>query len=213
MSMKNLAMPVILAVVVGAGAVMVDRYYIRSTGQIISNKTCDLKTAMRELWAHHVIWTREYIVSTLSGSEDNKDVTERLLRNQVDIGDAIVPFYGAAAGTQLSALLKDHILIAAEVVAAAKANDQDKLKEADARWHKNASEMSVFLNKANVHWAIDELNKMFDDHLRLTAGEAVARIKKDWKADIKAFDDIFNQIMGMADMLTFGIVKQFPDKF
>lgn len=212
MSMQQTISTIALVSLIAIGSVTLDRYFFQ-TGESISNKQCALKTAMRKLWADHVIWTREYIVSALSGSEDNKDVTERLLKNQVDIGDAIAPFYGNEAGAALSALLKDHILLAAEVVAAAKANDQEKLKDADARWHKNAEDMANFLNKANSYWTLEDLNKMFNDHLRLTTDEAVARIKKDWKADIKAFDEIFNQIMSMADMLTFGIIKQFPAKF
>lgn len=211
MTFQQIATTITLTILLSAAAVTVDRYFFQP--DCISHKACSLKTAMRVLWAQHVIWTREYIVSALSGSEDNKDVTNRLLKNQVDIGDAMGAFYGAQAANQLAALLKDHILIAAEVVAAAKANNQDKLTDADDRWHKNADEMTNFLHGANNNWSAQDLKKMFDDHLSLTTAEAVARIKKDWTADIKAFDDIFAQIMGMADMLTFGIIKQFPDKF
>jgi hypothetical protein len=77
---------------------------------------------MRKLWEDHVTWTRLYIVSAVAGLPDAGATAERLLQNQTDIGNAIKPFYGEAAGERLTALLRPHILIAAELVTAAKAN-------------------------------------------------------------------------------------------
>lgn len=172
-----------------------------------------LKTAMRELWAAHVLWTREYIVSAVADAAENKDVTDRLLRNQQDIGNAIVPYYGKEAGQKLADLLRDHILISADVVAAAKAGDQEKLTQADARWHDNAKDIAKFLSDANPHWPYQALVDMLNDHLKLTTEEAVAQIKGEWSASIAKFDEVFKQAMMMADDLSAGIIKQFPDKF
>ena len=52
----------------------------------------------------------------------------RLLRNQVDIGNAIKPFYGDAAGSRLTALLKEHIVGAVALLAAAKTGDDALIK-------------------------------------------------------------------------------------
>lgn len=172
-----------------------------------------LKTAMRELWAAHVIWTREYIVSAVANAPENKDVTDRLLRNQQDIGNAIVPYYGKEAGQKLADLLRDHILIAADVVAAAKVNDQEKLTAADTRWHDNAKDIAKFLSEANPNWPYQALVDMLNEHLKLTTEEAVAQIKSQWPESIAKFDAIFTQAMMMADDLSAGIIKQFPDKF
>jgi len=54
---------------------------------------------------------------------------------------------------------------------------------------------------------------MMHDHLKLTTDEAVARIQKDYDADIAAYDKVHDEILKMADMLSDGIVKQYPDKF
>src|SRR5438105_11068747 len=82
---------------------------------------------MRKLWEDHVTWTRLFIVSVAGNLGDTKATTDRLLQNQADIGNAIVPFYGRAAGDKLTSLLRDHILIAADLVGAAKANDTAKV--------------------------------------------------------------------------------------
>lgn len=179
----------------------------------ISEQRCSLRTAMRKLWSDHVWWTRNYLIVAIANTPDLKATTERLLQNQEDIGTAIVPYYGKEAGEQLTKLLKEHILIAADVVAAAKAQKTAQLKDADAKWHVNADAIASFLSGANPHWPYDAIKDMMYEHLKLTTQEAVARLKQDWKTDIETFEKVFDEIMMMADSLTVGIVKQFPEKF
>ena len=177
-------------------------------------KQSALQDAMRKLWEDHIVWTRQYIVSAVADSPDKAAATERLLQNQVDMGHAIKPFYGDAAGEKLTALLREHITTAAEVVAAAKANDNAKLGDASKRWNANADEIATFLSGANPKaWPAAEMKKMMRQHLELTTAEAVARLKGDWVADIAAYDKVHAQILHMADMLSDGIISQFPAKF
>lgn len=174
----------------------------------------DFQDAMRKLWEDHVTWTRLYIVSAIADLPDAQPTAERLLRNQVDIGNAIKPFYGDAAGERLSALLRPHILIAAEIVAAAKAEDADGVQAASARWYANADEIADFLSGANPgNWPRATLRAEMRHHLDLTLQEAQARLRGDWAADIAAYDSIHGHILGMADVLSEGIIKQFPRRF
>ncbi|MCI4348240.1 MAG: hypothetical protein L3J97_06455 [Thermoplasmata archaeon] len=179
----------------------------------MSGNGASLKIGMRKLWADHVIWTREYIVAAVAGTPDADAAAGRLLRNQEDIGNAIVPFYGASAGTALTTLLKQHIMIAVDLVAAAKSGNDAKFKDADARWTANAAEIAGLLSGANPHWPKKDVIDLLNLHLKLTKGEAVARLQKDWKADVQAFDDIFTEINTVADTLSAGIMAQFPGKF
>ncbi len=50
-------------------------------------------------------------------------------------------------------------------------------------------------------------------HLSTTTSEVVARLNKDWDADVRAFDEVHEHVLHMADALSEGIVKQFPNKF
>jgi len=178
------------------------------------SKQAALRDAMRKLWEDHITWTRVFIISAVADLPDKAAATERLLQNQVDIGNAIKPLYGEPAGNKLTALLKEHITTAAEVVAAAKANDQAKLADANKRWFANADQIADFLSGANPkNWPQADMRSMMKEHLDLTTQEAVARLKGDWAADVKAYDSIHEQILKMADHLTMGIVKQFPEKF
>lgn len=170
--------------------------------------------AVRKLWEDHVTWTRVYIIAALADLPEADAAAQRLLQNQVDIGNAIKPFYGDQAGEQLTSLLRDHILIAADLLAAAKAGDTAGFEDANARWYDNANQIAAFLNSANPdHWSLDEMQAMMKDHLDLTLQEATARLNQDWQADVAAYDEIHAQILHMADMLAGGIIEQFPKNF
>jgi hypothetical protein len=170
--------------------------------------------AMRKLWEDHVTWTRLYIVSAIAGLPDVEPTAQRLLRNQADIGAAIKPFYGDAAGDRLTALLRSHILIAADLVTAAKAGNATGTQTASARWDANAVEIADFLSAANpTHWPRETMRAEMRHHLALTLREAQARLKSDWTGDIAAYDEVHTHILGLADVLAAGIIKQFPKQF
>jgi hypothetical protein len=179
---------------------------------LVRTGAVQLKENMRRLWTDHVVWTRDYIVAAVANDPSASAVAARLMRNQEDIGNAIKPFYGNDAGNKLTALLKDHINIATEVVTAAKAGDKMKLGDADRRWHDNARDIATFLSGANPNWSQSDLVMMLNEHLTLTTQEATARIEKRWTDDTATFDRILTQALHMADALAAGIVKQFPAK-
>jgi hypothetical protein len=179
-----------------------------------SAKEAAFQDAMRKLWEDHITWTRLFIISAVAGLPDQAATTDRLLQNQVDIGNAIKPYYGDAAGEKLTALLKEHIVTAAELVTAAKAGDTAKMTDANRRWNANADAIAAFLSGANPkNWQSAEMQQMMHDHLALTTAEAHARLTSDWSGDIAAYDKVHEQILHMADMLSAGIVNQFPQKF
>jgi hypothetical protein len=180
----------------------------------LSPKGVALRMDMRKLWEDHITWTRLAIISLEGGTPDTGATVGRLLRNQVDIGNAIKPFYGTAAGDALTALLREHILIAADVIAAAKAGDGTRLAAEQARWVDNADRIAAFLNRANPRfWPLGEMRTMMHSHLALTTDEAVAHLQGNWDADVAAYDRVHEQILAMADMLSAGIIGQFPGRF
>jgi hypothetical protein len=169
---------------------------------------------MRRLWEDHITWTRLFIVSASADLPDTPATTRRLLRNQADIGDAIKPFYGRAAGERLTMLLQEHITVAADLLGAAKAGDQAAVERHSSAWYRNANQIADFLNEANPrHWPRREMRSMMREHLDLTLTEAVAHLERDHRTDIRAYDRIHRQILTMADMLSDGIAAQFPGRF
>ena len=283
---------------------------------------------MRELWSDHIAYTRSFIVSASAGLPDTAEVLQRLLRNQDELGDAIKPYYGDAAGGQLASLLRSHIQLAGKTLMAAKGNntamqsgmtmrdssstyvssrmgsdtaanrtdttklrtgsqypanptatgranadtskagratagrmtdttkaklpnpntttgvrtdsttqggqytsgqyaqgqasapqgqtqvDSTALNQAIAELRANGDSIAVLLSSANPRgFAKETLSGAIQMHLNLLLQEATAQLKKDWSGSISAYDESERQAMQMADMLSDGIMKQFPSRF
>ncbi|HEY6959644.1 MAG TPA: hypothetical protein VI814_12545 [Candidatus Limnocylindria bacterium] len=178
----------------------------------ISNQAA-FRAAMRKLWEDHIVWTRMVIVDVIAGTPDSDAALARLLRNQTDIGDAIKPYFGDAAGTQLTGLLRQHILIAGQLLTAAKAGDTNAFASAKAAWYANAHDIAVFLAAANDKWSLALLDDEMKMHLDQTLAEAVARFGSDWTGDVAAYDAVHVHILHMADTLSDGIIAKFPAAF
>jgi hypothetical protein len=171
------------------------------------------RAAMRELWEDHVVWTRQVIVAVIAESPDTDAALTRLLRNQADIGNAIKPFYGDAAGDQLTTLLREHIVIAGTLLTTAKGGDGTAFAAAKADWYRNGDDIARFLAAANPNWPLADMQAAMNGHLDTTLAEAVARLTGDWNADVVAYDAVHQHILHMADALSDGIIAQFPSAF
>ena len=181
--------------------------------KIYSQAEADAMMQWRELWTDHAVWTRMYIIESLNNSSAADAAAARLLKNQEDIGNAIKPYYGDAAGDNLTALLKEHITIAVAIINDVKAKNSTAQAADEARWTTNADEIAVFLSNANPNWRSGDTRDLMHMHLATTKTKLVARYSKDYPADVIAWDAVYTHILTMSDAISGGIIKQFPDKF
>src|ERR1044071_6847603 len=189
-------------------------FLLPSTSSAATMTRAQFQDAMRRLWSDHVAYTRLFIVDAVGGTADKNATTQRLLQNQADIGNAVSDFYGKAAGDKLTALLKDHILIAANIVAAAKAGDNAKVGSENKRWHDNAVDIAKFLHGANPkHWPEATLQSALFTHLDQTLNEASNELKGNYAVSIRDYDQAMTHMLMVADTLSGGIIAQFPAKF
>ena len=213
-SSKCLVVPLVILICVAALSAPSAAMAQPTSHVMQASKRAAFQDAMRKLWVDHIVWTRVFIISAVADLPDKAAATDRLLKNQSDIGEAIKPYYSNAAGNKLTTLLREHITTAAEVVTAAKGGDKVKQDDATKRWFANADQIAAFLSEANPKsWPRAEMQKMMRDHLNLTTDEAVARLQSNWAADIAAYDKVNEQILHMADMLSAGIISQHAEKF
>jgi hypothetical protein len=173
-----------------------------------------LHDGMRRLWEDHITWTRLAIITLTTDAPDTQATVARLLRNQTDIGNAVKPFYGNAAGNELTRQLRRHILVAADVIAAAKAGDSAKLANDQARWAKNGEDIAAVLHSVNPrYWRLPVMQAELRTHLKLTTDEVVARLQERWGADVAAYERVHRHALHLSDLLSEGLVKQFPGRF
>lgn len=169
---------------------------------------------MRKLWEDHVTWTRLAIVTFAEGSAGFDATAARLMKNQKDIGNAIKPFYGKAAGNHLTALLEDHIGIAVELLQAAQAGDDTAFAKASRAWYVNADDIADFLARANPrHWPRAAMRAAMRGHLDMTLAEASHELTGQYAASVADYDEVHHHVLGMADILSDGIVRAFPRRF
>lgn len=179
----------------------------------ISANELGLRNTLRELWEEHVAWTRLTILSAASDSPDLNATIARLLRNASDMAAALRPIYGETDAVKFGRLIHDHLSIALQLVEAAKQGNTQAALEAEKQWYANADQIAGFLNSINPYIDRAAFQNMLYTHLALTKEEAVERLNHAYEKDIAAYDQIEAEALRMADLMSDGIVKQFPRSF
>ena len=167
----------------------------------------------RKLWEDHITWTRVVIMGILSDLPGTSAYVDRLLQNSADMEEALAPYYGEEA-EELGRLITDHLVIAAELLTAAKNGDTDAFNDAHDRWYVNAHEIAVQMNEMNPQfWPLEETEEMWVEHLDATLAEAVAHLTGDFEAEVAAYDLVHDLALEMADFISNGVIQQFPQRF
>lgn len=175
----------------------------------LSDHQLELSNELRLFWMEHVLWTRLFIVSAAFLLPDLSFVTKRLLQNPVDFADALHQFYGQHIAARFEELLRDHLLIAAQLVNAAKVGNTTEVNRQRDLWYANAEDIARFLASINSFWSMDEWRELFSDHLHMTENEAVYILTKQYQHSIKEYQKIESEALQMADLMTYGLIRQF----
>ena len=169
------------------------------------------KTATTKIWSNHMFYTRNAIISVLNGLGDSLEVTNKLMKNQEDIGDLLRPYYDSAIVDMLIDLLKSHITIAVDIITAAKAGAPTN--ELVAAWQENGKQIVEFFEDMNSYWEKSTLESLWNNHMDLTVKEVQYRIDKNWSSDIMNFDKIIDNAILLADCISQGVIYQNKIKF
>jgi hypothetical protein len=191
-----------------------------ASGSIPEGKDKNKPTAVafhdtwRKLWEDHIIWTRMVIIGILNNVPCIDQAKQRLLQNSDDMENILTPYYGADAANELGDLIEEHLLIAVDILEAAKAGNTTDFNNAVNEWYANADEIAAQMDTMNhKHWPLSEAQAMWKSHLDATLAEINARLTNDCTGDITAFDQVEEQALTMADFFSDGTIRKFENKF
>lgn len=187
------------------------------TGQaanVDSAKVVATKAVLRDLWLNHVFWVRNVVVEEISGNAPAAKIAEaQVVANAQAIAGAIEPFYGAEAKEALFKLLAGHYGAVKAYLDASIAKDAAKQKEAMDQLLANADQIATFLSGANPNLPKDALLGLLQAHGGHHMNQIQQLIAKDYSGEAETWADMSQHMYAIADALTDGIAKQFPDKF
>lgn len=178
-----------------------------------SIRQVDLLKRMKLAWEQHIMWTRMLLISIADNLKDLDATEKRLLQNPKDIADIFRKYYGNAFANRIENLLTEHLTIGKNLIVALKNNNQKLAKELTDNWYKNADDMAEAFSSINPFYSKEKVRDMLYDHLELTTDEVTARLRKDYSADIEAFDNVQQEVLKMSQYFVEGIFKQFSNLF
>lgn len=168
---------------------------------------CELRVEFRKLWSEHAIYTKFYIISVLADIPDAQLLANRLLQNQVDIGNFLKQFIGKVRGNKVAELLQEHILAAAGAINAVKSGNQRAIESAVNKVFQNSRKVSKFLSSLNPEkLPFSVVLEHFNEHNQFVIDMTVARSQGEFAKDIKLFDLYYAQILEFADLLLNGVI-------
>ena len=179
----------------------------------ISINQVNLLQNMNIAWLEHILWTRMLLISIAENLADLEPTKARLLKNPKDIADIFRKYYGNNVANTIQKLLTEHLVIGSDLITALKNGNQKLAQELNTKWYKNADDMAEAFNSINPFYPKEEIRHMLYEHLRLTTEEVANRLKKDYAADIRAYDKVQREVLQMSEFFVNGIVKQFPNLF
>lgn len=179
----------------------------------LSVNQVNLMQSMDLAWLEHIFWTRLFLISVAESLGDLEPTKARLLENPRTIANVFRKYYGNNIANRIEELIKEHLVIGGDLIVALKNGNQRLAQELNTKWYKNADDIAAFFSSINPFYPKEEVKNMFYEHLRLTTNEVSARLKKDYTADIRAFDIVQREILKMSEFFVNGIARQFPNMF
>ncbi len=173
----------------------------------------NLLEQMNLVWIEHILWTRMLLISIAENLADLDATRARLLQNPRDIANVFRRYYGNNVANTIQRLLREHLVIGEDLIVALKNGNQTLAQELNTKWYRNADDMAEAFSSINPFYSKEEVRNMLYEHLRITTNEVSARLKKDYAADIRAYDMVQREILQMSKFFVNGIVRQFPNLF
>ncbi|MGE5167876.1 MAG: hypothetical protein ACM3KT_04595 [Deltaproteobacteria bacterium] len=173
-----------------------------------------LHATLRSLWHGHLVATHDYALAVHANNKAGESkAADAVVANAKEIANAVAGFYGKDAGDGLLKLLAGHWGGVKAITDSAHAGDKTAEQKALTEALDNGTAIAKFLSGANPNWTEGGLQGALAMHVndhkmqvdQMMANAPAAEQAKSWTEMQQHMDMI-------ADVLSDGIAKQFPDK-
>ena len=172
----------------------------------------ELRDEVRRLWAQRGFWTRNYLVDVLDELPSQDTTLQRLMQNQVALGEAMKPFHGDAAGTQLTAALQENVTHAGQLIIATRDGEEVLVEHLTARWQESTDRLAEILADQNQALSRTELQLQLRRLRDATLQQVNERLAKNWDGELSATDAAMAHSLLLADAIAGALTAQFPAK-
>lgn len=162
---------------------------------------------LRNLWLDLAIWTRNYMVSNISGYGNVDMVGNRLYRIPTDFYARLQLIFGPQNSQELVSLLSQHIILMMETSNAIKNGNNDAASANTAQLYQNSSDIANYFAELNPYWTAVQWKTLLDQYISMTLQEMVALSSGDFERDIDIYDRLTYFTVFLADYMTQGIVS------
>lgn len=177
----------------------------------INNDVFNLSNHIRLLWEQQVMWSRALMIGCLYELPDLEFVTKRLFDNPNHFAQIFLRFYHNDKAIELQKLLTEHLELNYELIKLFK--NKANTSDIEKNWELNADEIAQFLSSLNPHWIEIDWQRMLHKYLQLIKDELIFYVNKHYQNGVAMFDEMQRHALDIADMMTNGIIKQFPKQF
>lgn len=212
---KLIPVSLIIALIIGGAA----GYFLghttvssSSSGNSSSNNS-KLAKNLNKVWSDNLIWTHNYIVAFVSGSPDSPDAARRILKSNEETANIFAEYYGNNIGIKFFNLLARRSEIISDMILSAKSGDNLKFNSGLKKLNENSKETAEFLNSINsVYFKKLEILNAIDYYNNSMVRLISARVKNNWNDYNFEFDKARDEVLFIADKISNGINRQFPEK-
>jgi hypothetical protein len=180
---------------------------------IENTKRLVFKAEMSRLWIDDAIWSRQAILCLVDRLPGTEETLYRLMINQEDMGRMFTKYYGLEKGDEFCQLISSNTALTISIIRNKSSNNTEDLKAASDRMDYNVKRIIEYLIKVNPNWSKEELSYLMLLHSQLFDLQLQNRVTENFSYDVEVFDKIITETYKLANVLSEGIIKQFPERF
>ncbi|HEX5797810.1 MAG TPA: hypothetical protein VFX79_00495 [Candidatus Saccharimonadales bacterium] len=216
---KTIIIAVVLAVLVGLGFILGKNNADNSQNNqavgenSVYSNVFDLRKDFNIKLAEHVALTSEAMRVSYDEHDSSIAVIDELDKNSQQLAGIIGEFYGDEAEASFLKLWQDQVTFFINYTVSAKNNDTEGKEQALSDLENYSREAAEFLAGLNSNLSADSLKPLLTEHRDLMITSINEYMEAKYVEALDKESKAYEQAGKVADAISDGIVKQFPDEF